>query len=166
VFRVLIPVRAVAPEGPASAEPGARTEQRPASAQTSPTSLAGVRVLVVDDEPDARDLVEAVLSSAGADVATAASVPAALAAVQTFRPHVVVSDIAMPDEDGYSLIRRLHASAPDAPAIPSVALTAYTRNEDRTKALAAGFTTHVAKPVNPDDLVATVLNLAAFARRR
>src|SRR5207249_11700714 len=98
-------------------------------------------------------------------VETAASALAGFDAVRAFRPHVLISDIGMPDEDGYSFMRRVHAmAATSGDSIPSIALTAYTRSEDRTKALAAGFTTHVGTPVNPVDLVAAVANLAAFAR--
>jgi CheY-like chemotaxis protein len=99
-------------------------------------------------------------------VETAESAASGLEAVRRVRPDVLVSDIAMPGEDGYALIRRMRALRPgEGGGIPSIALTAYTRTEDRTRALAAGFTTHVGKPVNPQDLVAAVANLAALARR-
>jgi CheY-like chemotaxis protein len=117
--------------------------------------------LVVDDDPDACDLLASVLEDAGATVATAPSAREGFDLLQRFRPDVLVSDIGMPDEDGYSLIGRVRASTEEiGGAIPSIALTAYTRNEDRLKALAAGFTTHIGKPVNPDDLVAVVAGLA------
>ena len=87
------------------------------------------------------------------------------AAVPEFRPHVLVSDIAMPDEDGYGLIRRVRAlGAARGGDVPSIALTAYTRPEDRTKAIDAGFTTHVAKPVNPPDLIAAIARVGVAAR--
>jgi CheY-like chemotaxis protein len=125
-----------------------------------------VSVVVVDDDPDARELVSYTLSAVGALVETAESAAEGLEVVRRVRPHVLVSDIAMPGEDGYSLIARMRSlGASEGGGIPSIALTAYTRTEDRTRALAAGFTTHVGKPVNPNDLVAAVANLAAFTRR-
>jgi PAS domain S-box-containing protein len=130
-----------------------------------PSSLKGLRVLLVEDDRDARELLSAVLVEAGAEVQSAASVAAAVQAFASFHPQILVSDIGMPDEDGYSLIRRIRAlGAEDGGAIPSIALTAYTRAEDRTKALGEGFTTHIGKPVNPLDLVAAVSNLACFVR--
>jgi PAS domain S-box-containing protein len=129
-------------------------------------ALRRVRVLLVEDDPDARELVGAVLVDAGAVVKSVSSAAAALDVFSTFRPQLLVSDIAMPDEDGYSLIRRIRALDPkQGGSIPSIALTAHTRAEDRTKALAAGFTTHIGKPVNPADLVAALGNLAAFVTR-
>jgi PAS domain S-box-containing protein len=128
--------------------------------------LNRVRVLLVEDDADARELVGAILVDAGAVVRSVSSAAAALEAFSAFRPQLLVSDIAMPDEDGYSLIRRIRAlDARHGGAIPSLALTAYTRTEDRTKALAAGFTTHIGKPVNPKDLIAALGNLAAFVNR-
>jgi CheY-like chemotaxis protein len=128
--------------------------------------LSRVRVLLVEDDADARELVGAILVEAGAVVKSVSSAAAAIEALPRFRPQLLVSDIAMPDEDGYSLIRRIRAlDAAHGGAIPSLALTAYTRTEDRTKALAAGFTTHIGKPVNPKDLIAALSNLAAFVGR-
>jgi CheY-like chemotaxis protein len=124
--------------------------------------LEQLRVLLVEDDPDARELVGAILVNAGAVVKSFSSAGAAYEAFATFRPQLLVSDVAMPDEDGYSLIRRIRALDPkQGGAIPAIALTAYTRAEDRTKALAAGFTTHIGKPVNPVDLVVALRNLAA-----
>lgn len=129
--------------------------------------LAGIRTLVVDDEPDARDLLATVLTLAGSEVQTAASVSDAFDVLRRFKPHVLVSDIGMPDENGYALLRRLRQLAPvDGGDVPAVALTAYTRMEDRREALAAGFTTHLGKPVSPDDLVQTVAGLATAHARR
>jgi len=123
-------------------------------------SLAGVRVLVVDDEDDARELLAMVLQEAGAVVTAAASVADALAVVATTAISVVVSDIGMPVEDGYTLLRRLRAEAPVAlRQIPALALTAYARAEDRQRATRAGFQEHAAKPVDPDVLVSTVAAL-------
>lgn len=126
--------------------------------------LSGLRVLVVEDDVDARELVTAILEDAGAVVAAAESAAEGFAAVTSFRPDLLVSDISMPDEDGYSLIRRVRALAvTEGGEIPSIALTAHTRIEDRTKALRAGFTLHMGKPVRPVDLVAAVKKLATAA---
>jgi len=163
-FIVRLPVRAVvAPE--VVIEPATRADARTPAAHAA-VSLEGLRLLVVDDDADARELLKLVLTHAGAVVETAGSASEGIEAMQRFRPHVLISDIGMPEEDGYSFITRARALAPvQGGGIPSIALTAYTRAENRTKALAAGFTTHVGKPVNPDDLVSAVANLAALVRR-
>ncbi len=122
--------------------------------------LDGLRVLIVDDEADARHLLTTVLGQYGAQVMAAPSASDALLAVQQFRPHILVSDISMPQEDGYTLIRQLRALPTDqGGGIPAVALTAYARAADRTQALLAGFQLHVPKPVNPAELAAVVANL-------
>ncbi len=165
-FRVMLPVRAVVlalPEGEDEAD--AVTLRTDDARQRDPV-LRSRRVLVVDDEPDARELVQVLLEQAGAQVETAASAEEALSVLKRFRPHVLVSDIGMPDEDGYSLMRRVQVLDPAAGGgIPSLALTAYTRGQDKNRALMAGFTMHIGKPVNPDDLIMAVSNLAAFVRR-
>ncbi|MFT3764825.1 MAG: ATP-binding protein [Minicystis sp.] len=120
--------------------------------------LAGVRVLVVEDEPDAREMALRVLEESGAAVRTAASAAEALAAIDAARPDVLVSDIGLPEMDGYELIRRVRAGAP-ARDVPAIALTAFARPEDRTRALGAGFQSHVTKPLEPSALVATVARL-------
>jgi CheY-like chemotaxis protein len=119
-------------------------------------------VLIVEDDPDARELMIAILEDAGAVVDSAESAAAGFAAMRTFRPELLVSDIGMPGEDGYSLIRRIRSLGPtEGGAIPSIALTAYTRLEDRAKALGAGFTVHMGKPIRPTDLVAAIQALVA-----
>lgn len=124
-------------------------------------TLDGLRVLVVDDEPDARQLLKTILGQYGAQVITAASVVEALMTIPQCRPDILVSDIGMPQEDGYALIRQLRALSPEAGGqIPAVALTAYARAEDRTQALLAGFQLHIPKPVNPTELAVVVANLA------
>jgi len=126
--------------------------------------LTGVRVLVVDDEPDAREILEEVLSQAGAEVKTAADAAQALDVLVDFTPDVLVSDLAMPGEDGLKLIRKLRGRTPDRVAsIPAIALTAYTRPEDRVQALAAGFQMHVPKPVDPTELVVTIASLRSLS---
>jgi signal transduction histidine kinase/ActR/RegA family two-component response regulator len=126
-------------------------------------TLSGLTILVVDDEIDARELLSTVLQECGAVVSAVASVTDAIAAIEQFQPDILVTDIGMPGEDGYSLIRRIRArEAKHGGRIPAVALTAYARVEDRTRALAAGFQMHIAKPVNPTELVAVIANLAGW----
>jgi CheY-like chemotaxis protein/two-component sensor histidine kinase len=125
-------------------------------------SLRGIKVLVVDDERDARELVERILADAGASVTTAASAPQALSRVNVDRPNVVLSDISMPEEDGYQLIRKLRAMPEQhGGKTPAMALTAFARPEDRAKALEAGFQRHLSKPVDAAELIAAVADLAS-----
>jgi len=126
--------------------------------------LEGLRLLVVDDEAGSRDLLRTLLSHCGAEVKTGSSATEALEEVTRFKPDLLISDIEMPDEDGYSLLRKLRFLEEDLGGrIPAVALTAHARTEDRMQALAAGFDTHVCKPVEPAELVTVV---ASLARRR
>jgi CheY-like chemotaxis protein len=118
--------------------------------------LTGVKVLVVDDDEDARGLLRRMLENVDAEVLTASSVEQALAIAQREHPHVLLSDIGMPGSDGYQLIRELRRRGS---TIPAVALTAFARSEDRTRALLAGFQTHVPKPIEPSELLATVASL-------
>jgi PAS domain S-box-containing protein len=160
-FRVDLPVRAVIPTAPAAPE-----ELLEAAADSrEPVLLSGVRVLVVDDEADARDLIATVLMEAGAEVETASSAAEGFELFKRFRPDVLVSDIGMPDEDGFSFIRRIRAlSLNERSRIPALALTAFARESDRSQALRSGFTAHVGKPVEPEVLTSAVSNLAAFRR--
>jgi CheY-like chemotaxis protein len=124
--------------------------------------LGGLRVLVVDDEADARDLLAIRLQQYGADVITASSVEAAIdwLTQEGSRPDLIVSDIAMPGEDGYSLMRRVRALDPEQGGrIPAIAVTAYSRPKDRVQALAAGFQMHVAKPVNASELAHAITSI-------
>ncbi|HEY8022745.1 MAG TPA: ATP-binding protein, partial [Thermoanaerobaculia bacterium] len=150
--------------GAGGGERGAAPGAGALASWNAPGTLAGVRVLVVEDELDTRELLVRVLERCGAEVAAAPSVAAAMAAITGFDrplPHIVVSDIGMPEEDGYVLLRRLRERPPEqGGAIPAIALTAYARSEDRHRALAAGFATHLAKPIEPAELVAAVARLA------
>ena len=121
--------------------------------------LAGVKVLVLDDEADARQLMRRVLSRCEAEVALASSAAEAFDLVETFLPDVIVSDVGMPEVDGYDFIRRVRAKRASK-VLPAAALTAFARAEDRKHALLAGFQTHLAKPVDPAELVAVVASLA------
>jgi CheY-like chemotaxis protein len=123
--------------------------------------LDGLRVLVVDDDPDALELASAILGGAGALVHTCLSAPDALEELQQWRPDVLVSDIEMPGEDGYSLIRRVRAlEGSQGGKTPAVALTAYGRMEDRMRTLSAGYNMHVPKPVDPGELTTIVASVA------
>lgn len=123
--------------------------------------LAGLVVLVVDDQPDARDLIRHLLEACSATVLTAADAEEALRLVEAHKPDVLVSDIGMPRTDGFALLRRIRALGPTRGGrVPAIALTAFARAEDRTRALRAGFLVHVAKPVDPSELVATVASVA------
>ncbi|NEQ21934.1 MAG: PAS domain S-box protein [Microcoleus sp. SIO2G3] len=127
--------------------------------------LTGLRVLVVDDEADARELLASILAQYGVEVTTVATAGEVLEALPRLKPSVLVSDIGMPGEDGYALIQKIRAlDAEQGGQIPAVALTAYARTEDRIRALASGFQLHMPKPVNPEELVAVVANLAGRKR--
>ena len=133
----------------------------PAAAGGAPPALQGTQILVVDDDQDALDMLTLVLTEAGAAVRTAASATEALALLRWIRPDVLVSDLAMPDEDGYSLIRNLRAIERESGReTPAVALTAYVRVQDRARAVAAGFNVFVEKPVDPEELIAVLAGLA------
>jgi CheY-like chemotaxis protein len=124
-------------------------------------SLAGIRVLVVDDDPDARELIGTILERYGAEVALGGSAQEGLSLLTKRSPHVVVTDIEMPQEDGYLFIRRIRAlPAGSGGRIPAAALTAYASAADRMKVLAAGFNMHVPKPVQPAELAMIVASLA------
>ena len=123
--------------------------------------IEGVRVLVVDDEPDARALVKRLLEDCKAVVTTAASAEEAFGRVKADRPDVLISDVGMPGEDGYALVRRVRGLGPaDGGDTPAIALTAYARAEDRMKAVLAGFHHHVVKPVEPAELITLVAVLS------
>jgi PAS domain S-box-containing protein len=127
--------------------------------------LRGLRVLVVDDEQDARDLTVALLEPSGIEVTTAASAREALDSLKATRPDVLVSDIGMPEEDGHALIQSVRAlPAAQGGQTPAVALTAYARAEDRTRALLAGFTMHVPKPVEPAELLVALATVSGRLR--
>jgi len=131
---------------------------------TAPTPLSvnlrGVKVLVVDDEPDARDLIRQLLAECHADVHTAASAAEAMLAFQSIRPDLLLSDIGMPGRDGYQLIRDIRRLAPEAGGrTPAIALTAFARSEDRTRAMLSGYQVHVSKPIESHELIATVASL-------
>ena len=117
-------------------------------------------ILVVDDEEDTRQLLVQSLTFHGATVISADSAEHALEEIEEKNPDVLVSDIGMPDEDGYSLIRKVRALADEQHRdIPAIALTAFTRAQDRMRALSSGFQSHVSKPVEPDELTTVIASL-------
>jgi CheY-like chemotaxis protein len=122
--------------------------------------LYGLKILVVDDDQDTRDLLEWVLRRVGAEVVAVGSARAAMEALEKDRPHILVSDIAMPEEDGLSLMRRIRALPKESGGrIPAVALTAHSMVQDRLQSLRAGFQSHVPKPVVPEELVEVVTSI-------
>nr|AYM53070.1 sensory box histidine kinase/response regulator [Nannocystis exedens] len=131
-----------------------------------PPELAGLRVLIVDDERDTREMLAMLLRRCGVEVSLAASAAEALRLIESERPDVLVSDIGMPGEDGYSLLEKVRKLPREAGgSLPAVALTAYARSEDRTRALLAGFNNHVAKPVEPLELLAVIASLSWRTRK-
>ena len=157
-FIVTLPLTVVRRDGSERTHPG--TAGTP-SLELAPSDLAGIRVLVVDDQEDARDLVRRVLVDSGAEVLVAGSADEALSLVEYARPDVLVSDIGMPDVDGFELLRKVRALGPArGGTVPAIALTAFARSEDRTRALRAGFLAHVSKPIELAELVAAVAAVA------
>jgi CheY-like chemotaxis protein len=162
-FRVTLPLMAVHSEAQREAT-GIHPRQEGTASLGALLDLSGTHVLVVDDEPDAVTLLKEILNAAGARVTTAGSAHAALETIQKVRPDVLVADVGMPVMDGFELIERLRRADDLAVRdVPAAALTAYARTEDRAKALQSGFEMHLAKPIDPAELVAAV---KALARRR
>jgi signal transduction histidine kinase/ActR/RegA family two-component response regulator len=153
-FVVALPLRAV--RGNDREHPTARTP----ILQQSDIALANLKVLVVDDDADARQLLKVLLRDAQAEVATAASADEALGMLAALRPDVIVSDIGMPERDGYQFMRAVRARPiEDGGRTPAIALTAFARSEDRTRALLAGYQVHIAKPIEPHELIVTIASL-------
>jgi signal transduction histidine kinase len=147
---------------PAMALPDARDDPHPA--ERAITSLDGLKVMVVDDDLDTCDIIGAILESAGAEVRTCMSASQALAVMDAWVPDILVSDLAMPGDDGYALIRKVRARrTEEGGRMVAVALTAHGRSEDRAKALSAGFQMHVRKPIEPRQLVNVVATATGHA---
>ncbi len=159
-FTVRVPIRQSGPERspePLPAAPGASGAPR----------LSGVHVLVVDDDPGAREVIARILQSLGARVTLAGSGPAALTLLFERKPHVLVADLGMPEMDGYALIEQIRALDPNLGGrVPAVAVTAYASAQDRLRALHAGYQNHIAKPVEPEELAAVITSLAGRNERQ
>lgn len=160
-FTVTIPVIAIhTPSLPA--ERKHPTEWREIGLECPP-AISGLRVLVVDDDPDTCELIRAVLEQCGGIVQTAHDAEGALDLFRSGSPSILVADIGMPEVDGYELIRRIRqAEGPAAVRTPAIALTAFARVEDRMKALASGYQMHVAKPVEPAELLTIIASLVGL----
>jgi CheY-like chemotaxis protein len=140
-------------------ESKAMPKEKPAAAQWL-RNLSGLRVLLVDDEPDAREVIAEILTRCGAEVSSVASTKEALDAFKSQPPDVVISDISMPHEDGYALIKALRKLKPDKGGqVPAIALTAFASQVDRSRLLAAGFQMHLPKPIDPTQLPSLLAGL-------
>jgi CheY-like chemotaxis protein len=164
-FRVRLPVMIVHPQQRQS------TGEHPRSERVAPLGtlgdLSGVRVLAVDDDPDSLTLLRTVLETAGAEVTTLSAPGEAVEGIRVTQPDAVLLDLGMPELDGYEVIRRIRASNDvSVRQVPAAALTAFARAEDRTRALQSGFEMHLAKPVDPGELVAAVATLVRRGLRR
>jgi len=154
-IRLPLPSGELRPEALAAAESAAKENQ------SEPASLEGLEVLLVDDETDALDLISVELAQHGAKVTGVSNATDALKAIEEHRFDLLVSDIGMPEIDGYELIRRIRKQELGKDKrIPAVALTAYARVQDRMQAIVAGYSTHIAKPVDANELVTIVASLA------
>jgi CheY-like chemotaxis protein len=170
-FTVRLPIRAVGigekgeeAKVASNAGEGGPEDIAPHVARLPLVRLDGLRVLVVDDEADARRVLVLVLEQVGAIVTAAGSVREAIEALPKARPDVLVSDLGMPDQDGFDLIRQVRDDGYDARDLPAVALTAFVQKDDARLALLAGFQVHVPKPIDPHDLTSVIARLAG--RRR
>jgi PAS domain S-box-containing protein len=168
-FRLKLPLSVAKPaplDSPAPVHPAVPTITAGSLAVAELPDLAGTRILVVEDEADAREMVAYLLRQRNADVVAAASVEEALRELDARVPDVLLSDIEMPGRDGYELIRTVRLRAPEqGGSVPAAALTAYSRPEDRAKSMLAGFDAHLSKPVDLAELVATVVRLTARRSR-
>jgi len=162
-FTVALPIRAAMP--PSQLQPRARNgDSAPTSAAKRIPDFYGLRILAVDDEPDARELINAILAQTRAHIEIAEGARQAIALIDRQPPDILVSDIGMPEEDGYALIREVRRRTPDRGGkVPAIALTAYVREEDRARMLEAGFTAHVPKPVEADELIRVIDNISGRA---
>jgi PAS domain S-box-containing protein len=167
IFRIVLPRRI--PEGDATRDAAGSSQvatDRSVWMDAAP-SLKGIRILVVDDQADAREVVAAILEHCGAEARVAASAAEAFAMLERERPDVLVADIEMPGENGYSLLRRIRALPTEHGGMtPAVALTAYASTQDRMKVLAAGFQMHVPKPVQPAELATVIASLSGVVVKR
>ena len=162
VFTVLLPS---VPVGRASGIMPAAPQSLDRPAAQDLSGIQGLRILAVDDDADARDLVRRLLEDHGAAVVTASNANAALATLAAQKVDLLISDIGLPEVDGYTLIRRLRAEVPEpACRVPAIAVTAFARTEDRTRAILAGFQAHLSKPIEAKELFATIASVVSLGR--
>jgi PAS domain S-box-containing protein len=154
-FTVILPLASIRARTD-EAEPPHPSPPTAATKHLLPADLRGVKVLVVDDEPDSRHLIRQVLEERNAEILTSSSAALAIPLLREAKPDVIISDIGMPDVDGYEFLRQLRAQGDKTPAI---ALTAFARSEDRIRALMVGYQVHLSKPVEPLELIATVASV-------
>ncbi|MDB5328170.1 MAG: hybrid sensor histidine kinase/response regulator [Phycisphaerales bacterium] len=160
-FAITLPLVAFGTED--DGQPTQPTTTQGEQALDNASILNGVTIIAVDDEPDARELVRRLLQKYGATVFTAASADEGLEAVKRHKPDVIVSDIGMPDKDGYEFLRTVRALSGRCGTTPAIALTAFAHSEDRRRAMTAGFQVHLDKPVEATELVAAIARLAGRA---
>ena len=163
VFTVKLPVMAVRKQPDQQFDQIEKSVQAVGGSFTieCPPSIEGVRLLIIDDEPDARMLLTAILEQCGAEVKSGENAEQAILLLKEYKPDILVSDIGLPEVDGYDLIKKIReAEKGTGKRLPAVALTAFARTEDRLKALAAGFNMHIPKPVEPAELIIVISNLA------
>ena len=159
-FTVNLPLMAVYSEH-RSADRAHNSDSNATAAQVAPR-LSGIKVMVVDDEPDTCEVLRIIIEQYGGEVKTCASSAEALETLKHWKPDVLVSDIEMPGEDGYRLIEKIRSLAPEQGGnVPALALTAYARIDDRMRALSAGYQMHLAKPAEPLEFTAVITSLAA-----
>ena len=168
-FTVRLPIRAVQmaddhPDGFADRPEGTEESVFDIAADVPLVRLDGLRVLVVDDEVDARRVLTLILERSGATVFAAVSVREAIESFTESRPDILITDLGMPVEDGFDLIRQIRGAGPDATNLPAIALTAYAHKEDARLALSAGFQVHLSKPVDPHQLTSVIAGLAGRSR--
>ena len=156
-FTVTLPLSPTSAPQPTDATPPTGADGRRTAVGTA-KRLHGAEILVLDDDADMRDLIAMILEDAGAEVVSVGSVSAAMSELERRRPHVAISDLAMPGEDGYAFAERVRGT-PALGGLPLIAMTAYTRIEDRQRVLAAGFDRHIPKPIEPDQLVLALSEL-------
>jgi signal transduction histidine kinase/CheY-like chemotaxis protein len=163
-FTIVLPISAVAPSGSRQSRDLSSGKSRE-FAEFDPPDLRGVKVLIIDDDNDAREIIARILAETGATILGAASSSAGLEILQRERPHVLVSDIGMPEMDGYEFVRNVRSLPADKGGnTPAIALTAFARSEDRRRALVAGFQMHLAKPVEPAEFLTVCASLAGAIR--
>ena len=163
VFTIRLPVTAVNPEVPPIVEEITPPAVGGPAKNDLPVAIRGVRILIVEDDADARAVLRRVLTKGGAEVAGAADVQTALSLLTIFKPQILVSDVGLPGQDGHDLIRAVRARGFTPQLLPAIALTAFARNEDRSQSLEAGFQMHLCKPVDASELLAAVSTLSPAA---